>query len=868
MIKIEGLTKIYHAKSKKDNCVALSNIDLVLPDKGMVFIIGKSGSGKSTLLNVLGGLDSFDDGEITAFGTPLSTFTASQYQAYRSDLIGFVFQDYHLIEELTVLENITLFSSHETELTALNDILHTVDILELKNRYPRELSGGQKQRVAIARGIVKMPKLLLCDEPTGNLDRKTSTQIMELLKTISKEKLVVIVSHNLSEAEHYADRIVELADGKIVSDISKQEDYTDGFSIVDGTAVLPYHKRLTDGEVQVLNAQIENGQLHSVAQNHSGFHTTDIHYQQHRVEIQPRKIKPANIRALFGNFLFTKKRQSVGAILLVSVMFLLFSVIQAFVAFDTNGALAHSLETRDSLLVMEKDYSSFPLNIYDDTSVLGENSYALYSQTLWTNNPQGSSWDYKEFPSDDKNLSDIYIHETYGLLVCDKNYLSQRFGQNGEIVLLAGTIEDSYNAGILITDYFADSFLFFQQAKNDKKYRSYNDLIGALCPAGVNLGGKISGVIHTGYKDKYQPLIEEYLQFNETESELSHAEFEKQFRNNPKYLELVDAVKIDLGISYTLDKNYVDNVDFSELSLVRTVNLYVSAGGPEICASTLNYASSLQRNASITYADGEIGIPFELFNTLFDTSYTAQDLYKTDFGGGQQITFRRYVDNNPKKALVYSKTFTIKCLTQRNLEMNNAMMREFKKADWQPSRIYLLNPPDIDAVVDFVTEKQYHLVSIEQAKLMNINSVIETFHELFSFMQVLIICLIALYLMGYGFRSIRSNTYQIGVIKALGGGNRDIRKIFVSKTLIVGLLISLISVISSILFIGIADGILISSIETVSKIQLYGLTIIKVIPALLLIDTLILLGIVLLSSFLTALVLRSIKPVQIIKAKE
>ena len=869
MIKIDGLTKIYRAKNKKDCCVAIDDMNLVLPEKGMVFIVGKSGSGKSTLLNVLGGLDSFDSGEITVFGNSLSTFNPSQYEAYRSDLIGFVFQDYHLLDELTVLENITLFSSQNTEADQLEKVLKTVDIFDLQNRYPKELSGGQKQRVAIARGIVKQPKLLLCDEPTGNLDRKTSIQIMDLLKEISREKLVVIVSHNLTEAEHYADRIVELADGKIVSDITKDENYVDNFSLVNGCAVLPYHSRLSEDEIDKLNGELKNGALHNVVQNRSGFNESEIDYQLHSVKMVPQKIKPSNIRTLFTNFLFSKKKQSFGAILIVTIMFLLFSVIQSFVAFDPNGALAHSLNTRDPLAVVEKDYSTFPLNIYDDVSSIGGcKNYSLYSQTIWTDNPHGSSWDYKARLSDAKNLSDIYIHETYGLLVCDEDYLKARFGVDGEIVLLEGHLDDSYDAGILITDYFADSFIRHQLAKGSSKYITYNSLIGTICPAGLNLGGKVSGIIYTGYETKYESLINEYMDYDEKEAELTREEFEEAFRNNPLYIEFVDDILIDLGISYTLDANYVDNVSFSDLTMVRTADLYVSGGGPEVCASNLTYTSSLTRNSSVDYTDSEIGVPFELYNTIFGTSYTAEDMYSTDSRFGQTITFKRYVDNTPKRGLVYSKTFTVKCLTNTMLEMNDESMRSFKKEDWQPSRIYFLNPTDVGSIVDYVTENEYKLVSNEHSALKNINDIIQTFRGLFSFLQVVIISLIAIYLFGYGFKSIRSNTYQIGVIKALGARNHDVRKIFVSKTLIVGLIISLTSVVTAICFLGVADNILVSSISKIAKIPLYDLSIIKPIFILLLLDVLILLGVVIVSSLLTALVLRSIKPVQIIKAKE
>lgn len=866
MIKIEGLTKKYHSR-RRSTCVALDSLDLVLPERGMVFVIGKSGSGKSTLLNLLGGLDSFDGGNITVFGNSMADFSTKDYETYRSDLVGFVFQDYHLMEELTVLENITLFSDGEDDGGELSRVLQAVGISELVDRYPRELSGGQRQRVAIARGIVKRPKVMLCDEPTGNLDKKSSTQVMELLWEISRERLVIVVSHNLTEAERYADRIIELADGKIVSDHKKKEDYKDGLSTENGEVVLPYRNRLDEGELEKINEMLSRGEIKRISQNSSGFYPADEKYECKKTEMKPRKIRGKNIFRLFCSFLLSKKKQSVGAILLVSIMFSVFAVIQSFVSFDANGALSYSLETRDPLLVVEKDYSGFPYSFFEDTDALGK-SYKLYSQTIWMPNSHGSSWDYGVRMSDEVNLSDVYIHESYGLLVCDDEYLLKRFGVDGEIRLLCGDIDDARCGGMLITDYFADSFIAHHEAANTHAYTDYESLIGVVSPVGYNKCGRISGIIYTGYKEKYSDLIEEYKSFDEDEAEITREEFEKEFRRDPRYIELVDDIKINLGISYTLDYDYAKNVSLDELTLVKTSDLYVKSGDNEILASALLYASTMDRNPAVSYADDEIGLPYTFYNTLFGTDYNENDLYQSDDRFGQEISFNRYVDNNPKKELIYSKTLKVKCLTRYDPEINDKTMRAFKEADWHPSRLYFSEPEDISKITDFIVENEYEIVSAEQSKLMEINKVIRSFHELFSFIQVLLICLIALYLVGYGFKSIRSNAYQIGVIKALGGRQPEVRRIFVTKTLIIGAIISAVSLAVSLAFVGVADDILVSSIEKTSAVSLNGLEIIKLIPSLLVIDAVILLCVVILSSLLTTLVLRSIKPVEIIKAKE
>ena len=195
MISIKNLTKVYRSKGK-DKSVALNDISFDLPNTGLVFVLGKSGSGKSTLLNIIGGLDSLTSGQIIANGNDISKFNQKEYNSFRSSYVGFVFQDYHLLDELTVYENICFFLSDKSLENKISDTLKEVGLEGYENRYPNELSGGQQQRVSIARAIIKKPHILLCDEPTGNLDKKTTTQILDFLRELSKTTLVVIVSHN------------------------------------------------------------------------------------------------------------------------------------------------------------------------------------------------------------------------------------------------------------------------------------------------------------------------------------------------------------------------------------------------------------------------------------------------------------------------------------------------------------------------------------------------------------------------------------------------------------------------------------------------------------------------------------------------
>lgn len=221
MIKVLGLSKTYHSKGNLGPDVkALDNVSFTLGNKGLVFVLGRSGGGKSTLLNLLGGLDTIDSGDISVNDTFLSSLDGPGLDSYRNTYVGFVFQEYNILEGKTVKENVSLALSLQGKKDdkLVSEALKSVSMLEYASRKASSLSGGQKQRVAIARAIVKKPTLLLADEPTGALDHETGTQIMDLLKEISAKQLVIVVSHDRLYAEKYADRLIEIEDGKIIAD--------------------------------------------------------------------------------------------------------------------------------------------------------------------------------------------------------------------------------------------------------------------------------------------------------------------------------------------------------------------------------------------------------------------------------------------------------------------------------------------------------------------------------------------------------------------------------------------------------------------------------------------------------------------------
>lgn len=217
MIRTEGLTRTYGKGEGK--VTALAGIDITINDGEMVAIIGKSGSGKSTLLNILGGLDKPTEGKVFYGDTELSRMNDTKLSEFRLKNIGFVFQFFDLIPELTAEENVKfpakLAKKKETDEAKL---FETLGISDRTKHYPSELSGGQQQRAAIVRALINDPDVLLCDEPTGNLDKKSGEEVMSLLKKLNEQhgKTVIIVTHD-SEVAQQCSKIIELSDGKMIS---------------------------------------------------------------------------------------------------------------------------------------------------------------------------------------------------------------------------------------------------------------------------------------------------------------------------------------------------------------------------------------------------------------------------------------------------------------------------------------------------------------------------------------------------------------------------------------------------------------------------------------------------------------------------
>lgn len=236
MLELKHIKKYYHVGDSVTK--ALDDVSVSFREQEFVAILGPSGSGKTTMLNGIGGLDIYDSGDLVINGKSTKDFTEADWDAYRNNSVGFIFQSYNIIGHLSILDNVEMgmtlsgVPNDEKKQKAL-DALNRVGLGPHINKKPNQLSGGQMQRVAIARAIANNPSILLCDEPTGALDTETSEQIMQLIKELSKERLVIMVTHNPTLAKEYADRIINFADGKIQDDSNPytEDETADNFDL-------------------------------------------------------------------------------------------------------------------------------------------------------------------------------------------------------------------------------------------------------------------------------------------------------------------------------------------------------------------------------------------------------------------------------------------------------------------------------------------------------------------------------------------------------------------------------------------------------------------------------------------------------------
>lgn len=830
MLETRELVKIYKPK-KGVPVTALDRISLKFPDKGMVFLLGKSGSGKSTLLNVLGGLDKYDGGEIIINGVSSKNFTQQHFDSYRNTYVGFIFQEYNVLDEFTVGANIALaieLQNRKASDAEINGILKEVDLEGFGARKPNELSGGQKQRVAIARALVKNPRIIMADEPTGALDSNTGRQVFDTLKKLSAEKLVIVVSHDREFAEQYADRIIELSDGHVISDVEldtadNADDTKETLSFSGNVIEIPGGYHLTEEDRAAINEYIQKlasqpAHMNIKAASLHKFKNTDISKIADRdgsgFKLIKSKLPLKNAFKIGAAGLKYKKFRLLMTILLSCISFGLFGLS------DTFGAYNH-IETCTNSLV--------------DSGV----KYLSVAKSKKVGEGAGEYWKTYGYGISDKNLSEISegvgskMHGVFkpmnGNLSFESqidpaakpteteyNIYSTAFSGFAEIdsdvlvdmgfKVLTGSLPDGGKDEIAVSEYIYE--VFKKAGYTDgtasvyEKINSYTDLLEkTLTLDGVKY--TITAIVDTNFDiDRYKSLTEkkdyqsnadkmiDFVLYNEyaTASAYSYAgiamvgagHIGKMVAAEPPMTAITEGFISFSGTGgdYGVDSQYMARLDdIKGESIIWLDGEKKTLGEKEIIAT----ADALQ----VYTEDGQITDYAEFFknnNTLSAWEYNFTDDKNTD---GYKLV--GIIDNSAEDS--GSK------LSSTVVASDSLFERFTDGADNIYDFAVGAMPQDKDALRSAVSycyredsPVRYQIQNSVTYELDSVNEVLKVLSKYFFWIGVGFAAFAALMLANFIGTSISYKKQEIGILRAIGSRSNDVFRIFFAESFIIAMI--------------------------------------------------------------------------------
>lgn len=820
MIEFKNVTKIYKP-NKGIETIALNNLSFKLPDKGMVFITGKSGSGKSTLLNVLGGLDTINSGEILINDSALNCFKNKDLDNYRNTYVGFVFQEYNLLDEYNVYKNIELALSLQKKVTSkktLEDIIQFCGLSGLEKRNINELSGGQKQRVAIARALIKDPAIVLADEPTGNLDEKTSIQIIELLKQLSRNRLVIIVTHEISYAKKYGDYIIEMLDGNIAQNriISKNI----------------YKEKKLD----LINGKFDFRKLIGLAY--------------------------ANIKAKKARLLFT--------IILVTIAISLFGFASTLTYFNIPKTHANTMEENNvsqveiHKTVNNKNFTEIsPTTAFTNSELIEvqkklNNSTIKVSYAVENNNYLGVN--YAEVaPSSDR---------TYAYYDISKSDVTRFLEYNDEEMKRFKIIGNypNENNEVLIHKVFADYIIknglsIVNEKKDDLKKtadyfpKDYNDIVNSKKK--VILGS--SFIIITGIIDEDTTKYETLKNTLSKEMDINPSKLYREFINTNKQSAFEIIVNNRFFDSLMLKKNNVLSVDLYKPVYSYNSNDMYTYSSLKYLDQKITYYNGIKEIETDTLEDNEIIITTFILDEMFDNepSKLMEDYRNKKYGEYQNAIKERtkkieeqqekllqdpnYVIEDIPEILPFDpyqvqKDFVYKYVREKELigqkidiTINDMYLRTSKYKENTISDITIIG---IDAIgyedylsknaiqkymrdnketkVIYFNEKneneleklfnefppsnaKYISKTIYSNEIINVEKIVSKIKNIAYYSSFGFLIFAILLFMNFIIISINGNKKKIGILRALGAKKKDIFNIFFIESLLMGVFVFALS---------------------------------------------------------------------------
>ena len=812
MIKITNLTKEYISKNNENSIVALDKISLTLPNKGLVFIVGKSGSGKSTLLNLIGGLDFASNGSINVDGNEITSFDENKLEDYRNSYLGFIFQDYYLLDRFTIFENIklalTLQDTNDDNL--VYDAIEKVGLKGYENKLPKQLSGGERQRVSIARAIVKKPKLLLADELTANLDVETSKMIFKLLKELSKDTLIVVVSHNRDDANIYSDRKIELFDGKIFSDVSKNID--NELPLIEGNVInMPFNRKLNQDELQKVNKIIKTCNYTLTQQTDSFVETKEIKEKPQENKFKAYKMSMKNLFTNSFKFARGNILNSIGFSFSFSIL-----ILVVYLCFSFTSLSVYRLAD-DVQNMFESDYYALYKGTYPTGSpyYLEAGNVVRISeeeiQKFYDDGYEGKIYRaYSDFITytpgynvggGDSGLRYIYekpdiFYVKFGsqTVPCDIEFLTKKFGKDGNINVLAGSLNQDFKPyGYIITDYAADAIIYnyenndlFKGLNKQEAYQKIIDQTSFLRRHSVK------AIVETKYMEKYSSIYEKYEEYEKITDASKKTNFLNEMSKEKLFMEYTTELFECYTTAYFLgtNKEFFDNY-FDDS---RTIDFYFKADAKIIKDSNLLLSSDIRLiNNKEIYGkplnDGEVLVSNTLYNKLFNTNlsyYNQEGLIQHEIR--ISLLKKDYMFNSITVDDVTVKIVGLAYDSEtQDVYFTNNDIKKIAENYVVTSGLYFDNIDSITEVYvpNSLQFKPFFTVNNYYEAAYEINELVDMFKEIFLLILVVLIIICAIIITNFSVRTIKRKIYDVGVYKAIGGKNTQFAIFFSVQLLLI-----------------------------------------------------------------------------------
>ena len=805
MLELKNITKDY--VSGDSTVQALKGISIEFRKSEFVSILGQSGCGKTTLLNIIGGLDRYTSGDLVINGKSTKKFKDKDWDAYRNYSVGFVFQSYNLIPHQTILSNVELaltisgVSREERKERALK-ALEDVGLKEQIHKKPNQLSGGQMQRVAIARALVNNPDIILADEPTGALDTKTSVQIMEILKEISKDKLIVMVTHNPELAEKYSTRIVRILDG-VITDDSKpftEEDRKNekDAKAKDGRTAMKFFTAL---RLSLNNLMTKKGRtlLTSFAGSigiigialilsiSNGVQNYINRVEEDTLSSYPVTIDESTVdissmmEGLMGETEENGESHEDGKIYSRDIMNDMISTLSSKVSNNNLEALKNYIENENSTI---KDNASaikynynLNINLYkEDTSngVVRVNPSTVMNAFGMEDmvEAQESSPMSSMFGSSMTSMSNTDVWEE---MLDNEELLHSQYD------LVAGNWPTNYNEVVLIvnenneiSDYTLYALGLKDQNELEEKWNKVQN--GETVEESESTSYTYDELLDLSFKlvlnsDYYEK--ENGLWVDKSEDE----EYMKELLNNCENINVVGIIKqneqsvatgMSGGIGYTKDlKEYVINKT-NEAEIVKEqkdnldINVFTGLAFPDKNAKTFDYSqlSNEQRAQLAMLSAEQLAEVMETYSNNVNASYDGN----LELLGAVDL-------NKPSSISIYPKDFDAKDVITQEIDSYNQKQRDDGKEE------NVINYTDLIGIM-----------------MSSVSQIIDTIsYVLIAFVAIsLVVSSIMIGIITY--ISVLERTKEIGILRAIGASKKDISRVFNAETFIVGLIAGLLGI--------------------------------------------------------------------------